>query len=251
MIYKNLWRSITTIGGMKHTISIKKLFFEYQYVEHKTYSDSMRKRLFDILLAGTGLLFSSWLCAIVAIAIIIDDGFPVLIRQPRVGRGGNQFFSFKFRSMSKYSLKEKINSQALESDPRITTVGKFLRKVALDELPQLLNIFLGQMSFVGPRPLLSKETEINGDYQYIDIDDVPGYKTRSTICPGLTGIAQIYAPRDIPRKYKFKYDILYIRKMNLQTDIKLIILSFLISCNGAWEKRHEKIGILKRNAHRA
>jgi lipopolysaccharide/colanic/teichoic acid biosynthesis glycosyltransferase len=247
MKYKNLWRSITTTEGIKYTIYTKKLFFEYQYAEHKTYSDSMRKRLFDILLAGVGLLLSSWLWVIIAIAIIIEDGFPVLIRQPRVGRGGEPFFSIKFRSMKKYALKEKINSQALENDPRITTVGSFLRKIALDELPQLLNIFLGQMSFVGPRALLHREIEINGDHQYMKIDDVPGYGARTAIYPGLTGIAQIFAPRDIPRKYKFKYDMLYIKKMNLYTDVKLILLSFLISCNGAWEKRYAKIRSLKRN----
>jgi lipopolysaccharide/colanic/teichoic acid biosynthesis glycosyltransferase len=247
MMYRNLWRSITTTRGIKHKIYTKKMFFEYQYATYNTYPDSIRKKLFDTLLSGMGLMFSSWLWVIIAIAIIIEDGFPILIRQPRVGRGGEPFFSIKFRSMKKYALKEKINSQALENDPRITTVGSFLRKIALDELPQLLNIFLGQMSFVGPRALLHREIEINGDHQYMKIDDVPGYEARTAICPGLTGIAQIFAPRDIPRKYKFKYDMLYIEKMNLYTDIKLILLSFLISCNGAWEKRHAKIRTLKRS----
>ena len=173
------------------------------------------KRPFDIFVSGIGLIVSSWLWVLIAIAIIFEDGFPVFIRQKRIGKGGKLFKSYKFRSMSKSTLNEKINIQACENDHRVTGVGKVLRMTAFDELPQLLNIFLGDMSFVGPRALLPIEREVNGDGEEdIHICDIPGYDKRVKVCPGLTGIAQVYAPRDLPRKYKFKYDLLYIKKMN-------------------------------------
>jgi len=249
MIDKNVWRSVTTAREINQSMYTEKRTFEFQS-DQNMHSKLLYKKFFDTLLSGAGLILSSWLWVIIGIAIIMEDGFPVLIRQSRVGRAGKLFFSFKFRSMRKCALKERINSQAFENDHRITSVGRFLRKTALDELPQLLNIFLNDMSFVGPRALLPKEAEINGGFQYTKIDDVPGYEKRTAVYPGLTGIAQIYSPRDIPRKYKFKYDILYIKKMNLLIDIKLILLSCLISARGTWEKRHAKIGILKRGIYR-
>ena len=105
------------------------------------------KRYFDIFLSGIGLLLSAWLWAIIAILILFEDGLPIVIRQHRVGKNGRIFTSFKFRSMVKSTLTEKINSQADENDQRITRIGKWLRACAFDELPQLLNILAGEMSF--------------------------------------------------------------------------------------------------------
>jgi lipopolysaccharide/colanic/teichoic acid biosynthesis glycosyltransferase len=204
------------------------------------------KRPFDICLSGAGLLLSSWLWALICILIIIEDGTPLFIRQYRTGKDGKIFRSFKFRSMHKSTLKEKVSIQASENDPRVTRVGKFLRKTAFDELPQLLNIFLGDMSFVGPRALLPVEVEVNSDRDTIHIASIPGYKKRITVRPGLTGIAQVYAARDLARKHKFKYDLLYIRKMNIFLDLKLIFLSFLVTFNGRWEKRGMKLEILEK-----
>jgi len=205
------------------------------------------KRPFDILLSGIGLIISSWLWVLIAFAIIFEDGFPVFIRQKRIGKGGRFFRSYKFRSMSKSTLNEKINVQACENDHRVTGVGRVLRMTAFDELPQLLNIFLGDMSFVGPRALLPVEREVNGnDEEDIHIRNVPGYDERIKVCPGLTGIAQVYAPRDLPRKDKFKYDLFYIRKMNFLLDIKLIYLSFLVTFKGQWENRDKKLEILEK-----
>lgn len=119
------------------------------------------KRVFDIFLSGLGLIISSWLWVFVWIAIAIEDGFPVIIRQERIGKFGKPFRNYKFRSMTKSTLKEKVKIQAVEDDLRITRVGRILRKCALDELPQLINIFLGQMSFVGPRALLPEEKEVH------------------------------------------------------------------------------------------
>ncbi|MBN2620133.1 VanZ family protein [candidate division WOR-3 bacterium] len=205
------------------------------------------KRIFDILLAGFGLIFSSPLWALIALAIIIEDGFPVFIRQNRIGKAGRLFKNYKFRSMKKHTLLEKVNMQAQEHDLRITMVGKILRRCAMDELPQLLNILFGDMSFVGPRALLPNEAEVhthtNGGT--LNIAEIPGFARRITVIPGLTGIAQIYAPRDIPRKYKFKYDLLYMRKRSFWFDIKLILISFLVTLRSSWEKRGTKLNLLK------
>jgi lipopolysaccharide/colanic/teichoic acid biosynthesis glycosyltransferase len=113
------------------------------------------------------------------------------------------------------------------------------------------------MSFVGPRALLPIEIETGGDHLNANgyhthhkiqhIRDIPGYEERIRVVPGLTGIAQIYAPRDLPRRHKFKYDLLYIRNMSFGTDIKLIMMSFLISFSGTWEKRGAKLRALERH----
>ena len=161
------------------------------------------KRLIDIALSSIGLIMSAWLWFVIWIMITFEDGMPVIIRQRRIGKDGREFDSFKFRSMVKSALNDKINNQAVEHDGRVTKVGRFLRRTALDELPQLLNILRGDMSFVGPRPLLSTEVEVNGDPAITDIEAIPDYAVRIAMRPGLTGISQIFAPRDIPRKLMF------------------------------------------------
>jgi len=208
--------------------------------------EPLLKRPFDIFLSSLGLLLSAWLWTLIWIAILLEDGNPVLIKQQRIGRGGKLFTSLKFRSMVKSTLSEEINIQAGENDSRVTFVGKLLRKTALDELPQLLSIFIGDMSFVGPRPLLPREVEINGN-DPINIEDIPGHEKRIIVRPGLTGIAQVYASRDLPRRHKFKYDLLYIRKANFFLDLKLILLSFLVTFKRKWEDRHKKLEFLKKH----
>lgn len=156
------------------------------------------------------------------------------------------FNSFKFRSMRKHTLSEKINSQAIERDPRTTFVGRCLRKCAFDELPQLLNILVGEMSFVGPRPLLPFESEVFSNGGCLDIRKIPGYKKRITVRPGLTGLAQVYAERNIPRRHKFKFDLLYIKEMNLLLDLKLVLISFLVSFHCNWENHRTKLETLNR-----
>jgi lipopolysaccharide/colanic/teichoic acid biosynthesis glycosyltransferase len=117
----------------------------------------MLKRAFDVFLSGTGILFSMPLWMLIFIAILVEDGFPVFYSQERVGRYGRIFRAMKFRSMIRDAEKETGPVQAAENDPRITKVGKILRGTAMDELPQLLNIFRGDMSFVGPRALRPKK----------------------------------------------------------------------------------------------
>jgi lipopolysaccharide/colanic/teichoic acid biosynthesis glycosyltransferase len=198
------------------------------------------KRSFDVVLSGIGLISSAPLWALIAAAITLDDGGGIFYPQERVGKGGTRFKSWKFRSMIEGSDAEVGPLQARDRDPRITRVGRLLRATAMDELPQLWNIFKGDMSFVGPRALLPEEIEVSGTGERVPIEQIPGYEARHRVRPGLTGLAQIYAPRDIPRRHKFKLDLLYVRRQSFWLDLKLVVLSFWISFRGTWERRGAK-----------
>jgi lipopolysaccharide/colanic/teichoic acid biosynthesis glycosyltransferase len=197
------------------------------------------KRAFDMALSGMGLLISSPLWLIFGAAIKLEDGGPVFYSQERVGFGGRPFEALKFRSMRTDAESGVGAVQAVEDDPRVTRIGRFMRKTAMDELPQLWNIFRGDMSFVGPRALRPGEVEAS-DGGFVAIDRIPGYAARTAVRPGLTGIAQIYAPRDVRRRQKFRYDRLYVQRQSLWLDLRLILLSFWISFLGTWESRGRK-----------
>ncbi len=201
----------------------------------------MLKRLFDILLSSIGLIGSSPLWLLFSIAIRLQDRGPIFYRQERVGKGGRIFKAMKFRSMIRDAEKDTGPVQAVANDPRVTRVGRILRATAMDELPQLINILKGDMSFVGPRSLRPNEKEVHGNPDETDIEKVPGYKERLAVRPGLTGIAQIYLPTDALRKEKFKYDLHYINNRSFLFDLKLIILSFRITFRGKWESREKKV----------
>ena len=126
------------------------------------------------------------------------------------------------------------------NDPRVTRVGRLLRATAMDELPQLWSIFRGDMSFVGPRALRPGEIEVGGDGRHRGARGRPRLRRACRVPPGLTGVAQIYAPRDIPRRQKFRYDRLYIRRQSFWLDVRLMLLSFWITFRGTWEARGRK-----------
>ena len=199
------------------------------------------KRLFDVALSGLGLILSSPLWAIFSLAIKLEDGGPVFYFQERVGKGGHTFRLLKFRSMIVDAEKETGAVQAAADDPRVLKTGRLLRATAMDELPQLVNILKGDMSFVGPRALRPQEREVAGDPNVLGIEQVPGYRERLAVTPGLTGLAQVYLPTDAPRREKFQYDLLYIQKQSFGLDLKLILLSFLITFRGRWEYRGKKV----------
>jgi len=201
----------------------------------------MIKRLFDIFLSSAGLVGSSPLWLLFSTLILIEDGRPIFYTQERVGKNGRIFRAIKFRSMIKNAEQSTGPVQATENDPRITRVGRILRNTAMDELPQLVNIFIGDMSFVGPRALRPKEKEIYGNPGEVEIEKVPGYYERLTVSPGLTGPAQIYLPTDALRKVKFQYDLEYIKKRSFVYDLKLIFLSFWITFRGKWQTREKKV----------
>jgi len=198
------------------------------------------KRAFDIGLSAVGLVVSSPLWLFFSLAIRIEDGGPVFYRQERSGLRGVVFDAFKFRSMIPDAEARVGAVQSRAGDPRVTRVGRFLRATAMDELPQLWNIFRGDMSFVGPRALRPGEIEAVSDGRVEMLEDVPGFAERASVRPGLTGIAQIYAPRDVPRRLKFRYDRLYVRRRSFWLDIGLVLLSFWITLRGRWEVRGRK-----------
>jgi len=199
------------------------------------------KRAFDMALAGAGLVASLPFWAFFAAAITIEDGGPVFFSQERVGLNGRVFRALKFRSMIPDAEAKTGPVQASEHDPRITRIGRLLRATAMDELPQLWNIFIGDMSFVGPRPLRPGEVDVNGDGQLIALQDIPGYDERHRVRPGLTGLAQVYAARDLPRAGKFRLDRLYLKRAGFCLDLKLLLLSFWITGRGKWEARERKV----------
>jgi rhamnosyl/mannosyltransferase len=200
----------------------------------------LAKRAFDALLSGIGLIVSSPVWAVAATAIKLEDGGPVFFRQARVGQNGRRFTVLKFRSMMVNAGRDHGLRQAAAGDARVTRVGRLMRATAMDELPQLVNIFKGDMSFVGPRALMPGEIETGGDGRLIPMEAIDGYRERTAVQPGLTGIAQIYAPRDVTRRHKFRYDRLYVKRRSFWLDIRLILLSFWISMRGTWEHRQRK-----------
>jgi lipopolysaccharide/colanic/teichoic acid biosynthesis glycosyltransferase len=201
----------------------------------------MAKRLLDMALAGSGLIVSAPLWVVIASLIKIEDGGPVFFSQERVGHNGRRFDALKFRSMIVDAEARTGPVQSGQNDPRTTRIGRILRATAMDELPQLWNIFRGDMSFVGPRALRPGEIEVNGNGSVEKLEDVPGFAARCSVRPGLTGVAQIYAPRDVVRRRKFRYDRFYIRQRSFCFDVRLILLSFWITFRGRWEARGRKL----------
>ena len=201
---------------------------------------SAGKRAFDVTLSGFGVVLSAPLWALIAVAIKIDTRGPVFYGQPRVGEGGRIFRVLKFRSMVDDAEKDTGPLPAGEDDQRVTRVGRVLRATAMDELPQLWNIFIGDMSMVGPRALRPEEIDIDSAGRPVPLQAIPGFTARSAIPPGLTGIAQIYARRDVSRRQKFRFDRLYIRRQSMLLDVRLILLSFWITARGTWEAREKK-----------
>jgi lipopolysaccharide/colanic/teichoic acid biosynthesis glycosyltransferase len=165
----------------------------------------------------------------------------VFYAQERVGLYGRVFRTYKFRSMVPDAERHTGPVQARRHDPRVTRVGAVLRATAFDELPQLWNILRGDMSLVGPRPLRPGESDATADGRHVLLSTIPGYAERHAIRPGLTGLAQVRAPRDVPRTAKFRYDLLYKRRASFCLDMRLLATSFWITARGAWEHKDGKV----------
>ena len=175
---------------------------------------------------------------LISLMILIFDSSPIIYSQKRVGLGGKEFSLYKFRTMS-VSSDESVHKEhykdlssnkkiepsltpddpiRIENDDRITKIGSFLRKTSLDELPNLLNVLRGQMSFVGPRPLVKYESDLYGEYS----------KKRNSVKPGITGLAQIQGRLDLSLQERLYWDIEYVEKKSFYYDL-LIILKTVIS----------------------
>ena len=166
------------------------------------------KRLFDLLGALAGLIAFSPALAIIAISILLEDGGPVLFHQERLGRRRRPFTILKFRSMR---------------DGRITRVGRWLRRSGLDELPQLINVLLGEMSLIGPRPELPFIVEQYESWQF----------ARHEVKPGITGWWQIHHRNDVPLHQNLDYDIYYLRNMSSSLDLTIAWRTLKIMASGA------------------
>ncbi|MCL9804094.1 undecaprenyl-phosphate glucose phosphotransferase [Flavobacterium amniphilum] len=181
------------------------------------------KRLFDIVFSLLIVIFVfSWLIPLVAILIKIESKGPVFFKQGRPGLDQNEFFCYKFRSMY---INEKTEEMTTKNDPRITKIGAFLRRTSMDEMPQFLNVILGDMSIVGPRPHLWIH---NNEYQ----KKIKKYNVRLHVKPGITGLAQVKGYRgeietDDEMVKRIKYDVFYIENWSLFLDIKIILLTVI------------------------
>ncbi len=187
------------------------------------------KRVTDVALSSAALIFLLPLMLPIAMAIRLHDGGPALFVQTRIGRNGKRFSCFKFRTMvvdadarlkellgtSPAALKEWEGSQKLTTDPRITRFGQFLRKSSLDELPQLLNILRGEMSIVGPRPIVESEVAKYGNY----------FDYYSSVKPGLTGLWQISGRSDTSYDERVALDVKYVEHWSFLVDTKIIALT--------------------------
>jgi lipopolysaccharide/colanic/teichoic acid biosynthesis glycosyltransferase len=187
------------------------------------------KRAFDLVLASVGLLFSLpiWLLSI--FLVWIEDPGPLLFVKNSVGRGGMNFHQYKLRTMVRGAEEATGPILASEKDDRVLKSGYLLRKTALDELPQLLNILRGEMSFVGPRP---QRTVLVQGY----LREMPEYAQRHRVLPGLAGLAQVAGDYFLTPRQKLRFDRLYIEYTSLGFDLKLITLAFLITFWYRWQK---------------
>jgi len=186
------------------------------------------KRSMDIFVSAAGLILLSPLFLVVAALIKIDSRGPVFFSQERVGKGGKLFKMHKFRTMVADAEKKTGPVWAAESDPRVTFIGRFLRKSKIDELPQLVNLIKGEMSMVGPRPERPFFVE-----QFANI--IPGYTRRLDVTPGLTGPAQLrngYDRYAIDVIKKLRFDVTYIKKMGLSMDLRLLAETFVSVLKG-------------------
>jgi exopolysaccharide biosynthesis polyprenyl glycosylphosphotransferase len=177
------------------------------------------KRAFDLFCAGVGMVLVSPVLAVIAILVRLSSPGPVLIHQLRVGKNGRPFLAHKFRSMREDAEAETGPVWAAPDDPRRTAVGKWLRRLSLDELPQLWNIMRGEMSLVGPR---AERPEFVDEFA----SRLPRYQDRHLVRPGLTGWAQANDLRgQTPIEDRLIYDLYYIENWSLAFDVKIILLT--------------------------
>jgi|SRR5690554_198893 len=176
------------------------------------------KRFFDLIFSLIGLLILFPIFLIIMLLIKIDSKGPVFFKQDRLGYRGKVFKIIKFRTMIVNAEKVGTGVYSFKDDPRITRVGKFLRKTSLDEIPQLINILKGQMSFIGPRPTLTYHPWPLEEYTEEQFK-------RFNVRPGITGLAQIKGRKSIDWNKRIEYDVCYVDSLSLFLDIKLFFMT--------------------------
>jgi lipopolysaccharide/colanic/teichoic acid biosynthesis glycosyltransferase len=190
----------------------------------------------DLVLSATALVVLSPLLAALAVAVVADSRGPAVFRQYRVGKNGRQFLFYKFRSMVADAEKQRSRLVTLNeatgplfkirNDPRVTRIGRWMRKYSLDELPQLWNVLVGDMSLVGPRPALPKEVEQYTDHQ----------RRRLDVLPGITGLQQVSGRSDLAFEHSVELDLYYIETRTVGLYLKVLLLTFpaVIKSRGAY-----------------
>ncbi|MGH3078351.1 MAG: sugar transferase [Gaiellaceae bacterium] len=181
-------------------------------------------RAADVVLAGTGLVLTSPLLGLAALAVKLEDGGPVLYRQTRVGRGGEDFELLKLRTMVVGAEKIGAGFAVDEGDPRITRLGRLLRRTSMDELPQLWNVLRGDMSVIGPRPTLRYQVERYDERQ----------RRRLDVKPGLTGWAQVHGRAALPWSERIELDVWYVEHRSARVDLRILLRTPLALFRGTY-----------------
>lgn len=174
------------------------------------------KRIVDVAICAVAAIPLVPLTGLIAIAIRLDSKGPVFYRQERIGQNGIPFEMFKFRSMLRLEDSYDSSGVPLENYARVTRIGRILRSTSLDELPQLINVFIGQMSLIGPRPTLEYQVERYNERQRI----------RLQVRPGLTGWAQVNGRNSLTWDEKINFDIEYVEKLSLKLDLQILVRTF-------------------------
>ncbi|MNY12702.1 UDP-N-acetylgalactosamine-undecaprenyl-phosphate N-acetylgalactosaminephosphotransferase [compost metagenome] len=220
---KSVARFYENLSGRIPVEHINHAWFAYELNEANRKIYTVTKRLFDIFFSLLGLLAIGLILPIIALLIKLESNGPVIYSQVRVGKGGKPFKIYKFRSMIQ-NAESGGAVWARENDTRITKVGMFLRKSRLDELPQLVNVLIGDMSLVGPRPERPEFGETLSDA-------IPFYNRRHIVLPGITGWAQIkfpYAASIADAREKLQYDLYYIKNRSIFLDLVILARTILV-----------------------
>ncbi len=186
------------------------------------------KRIFDLLFSFLLILFLSPVLLFISLLILFSMGRPILFNQIRPGLNKDSFRMYKFRTM--------IQDNNLDDESRITKVGGTLRKLSLDELPQLFNVFLGDMSLIGPRPLLEEYNDYYSDFE----------NKRFLVKPGISGLAQVKGRNQLSWDQKLKYDVEYAEKVNFFLDLKIFFLTiYVVLTSSGFKRSGETINLIQ------
>jgi lipopolysaccharide/colanic/teichoic acid biosynthesis glycosyltransferase len=201
---------------------------------------SMVKRSMDLIGALGGLIFLAPVFAVIALLIRLDSRGPVLFRQQRIGLRGESFWCLKFRTMvadaeSRLTALEAHNEVScgvlfkIKNDPRVTPLGRFLRKTSLDEIPQLWNVLMGEMSLIGPRPLQLRDSE------RLEALEAEGYARRLSVLPGLSGPWQVSGRNELDGSQMLDLDLDYVKNWSIARDLEILIktIGVVLACRGA------------------
>jgi sugar transferase (PEP-CTERM system associated) len=220
--------ALSALTGRVSLRTVKPSWFVFSDGFHRSRWNDILKRVLDLVVGMVGLILSAPVMALVALAVRWDSRGPVIYRQTRVGRMGKCFQVLKFRSMRTDAELKNGAQWATADDPRVTRIGKALRKYRLDELPQFINVIRGEMSFVGPRP---ERPEFVEDLR----KTIPYYDERHSVRPGLTGWAQVqysYGASIEDAFNKLEYDLFYLKHLSITFDMAIIVQTIRIVFSG-------------------